>query len=178
LETLLPLNVPRGSPLMYCPDKNLQQFQIKLDNRVYRCSNNTLLVECDVKNENVRNSMSPTDYSQCFDNEIPCNIRYVYINKYFASTSRIFCDSVSLSDQTLQCHFGYLPPSHASFIPTTLHPDLDEYYGEPETSFIQDIVSFFVDWFTCKKEPVKKVREPYNATDTEEWLPKASKIMF
>jgi hypothetical protein len=256
LKTLLPLNVASNQPLMYCPDKSLDQAQILLDNKLYRCSENILQVRCNKKNKNSeQQSMETTteiltdkpeiedshseddiqadspatdqsdvdaetetqadgatvpqdddqanteeyvqldpqvdthvDLDLCLDHDIQCDtsIADIETNLFcksgvFLSSERIFCDSVSSTDlnseKILNCRFGYLPPTHTSFIPTIEDPNLDSYSLKPETSYIYNVVSFLVDIFKSKQTPAASQIE-FTIENTTEWLPSALPIDF
>ena len=229
--------------MIYCPDKNLEQAKVLLDDKLYWCVGHILHVECFKPKENQESEKSEqrntktleittetpksekstkssnfetieenflvetglkdqeissaeknlTHFNSsknhkddtkdlCFDNQIPCNSTVAYVGKdlfcksgTFFSSSKIFCSSVDKrnSDLILNCHFGYLPPHHTSFIPTTEDPAQENYSIEPEKSYIYSAVSFFVDLIskpTKKEEIPVKIYTYENATD---WLPMA-----
>jgi hypothetical protein len=193
LKTLLPLNVPKGQPLMYCPDKNLQQAKIQLDGKLYSCLDSTLQVDCIPTNKmsTELTTEETVEGDDCVNKSSTCNESFENIDEFlfcdsgvFASSFPVVCDSSTFSieddESTLNCYYGQLPEDLTSFIPTTEDPNEDEM---PQKTFVNPspihrVVSFFVDLFVSKEKvsEVEIVTEPpvvYTFENTTEWLPSA-----
>lgn len=200
LKTLLPLNVHVGEPLMYCPDKNLQQAKINLDGKHYSCLGEVLNIECATSTESTTTQASEmtenlektetclNKLAACNENAEKFDANLFCSSGAFSSSLPIVCDSVKDlhdedSEMVLNCHFGHLPEELTSFIPTTEDPiieTLDD--SPPEKNYVYETVSFFVDLFkksetkTAHKKVSQEPIEIYTFENTTEWLPSALAI--
>ena len=112
LESLLPLNIPPKSPLMYCKNSHeLRQNRIKLNDTIYSCANEKISIDCMDENGIGKCSSSSSDVECNFNNTIFC------INETLYTNIEIFCNKSN--GNVLECYFGHLPNDMASFIPTT-----------------------------------------------------------
>ncbi|KAG5674814.1 hypothetical protein PVAND_004761 [Polypedilum vanderplanki] len=125
LVSLLPLNVPKNNPLMYCSNTDLMQAQIRLENGyTYQCINNTIEVICpkidnstNVLNTTVineENELNSTDASTitistslpiCENRLMTCSneesIEEIYCKSgTLYSNENIFCNSTTLLNGT------------------------------------------------------------------------------
>lgn len=137
VNTLLPLNVPIGKPLMYCNTSPLAQDLIKIENFVYSCVQGSFSVSCPhiLEDGQVGDDCSDSDVIlQCNSAPLMTELAEIYCSDgTLLSTSPIVCNSSmefnqtvfvdgSSGDETLtvvQCYFGELPKDQASFVPTT-----------------------------------------------------------
>lgn len=103
------------------------------------------------------------------------------------SSTSIVCDSSTSNEDavdTLNCFYGELPPSSASFIPTT-ERSIPETNEEPkkETSFFGVIKNFFINSMrklnlvsNSNETVVEDVTENILVEDYKMWLPEALPI--
>jgi len=127
LATLLPLNVPQGKPLLYCNNTELAQTQIKLNETVYFCNNQSIAMSCPRTSDN-------GTVDECLNKTMECDVTdsksaggvYCTNDGTLKSTESIVCDSTTILNGTnvnetstiLNCYYGLLPETMASFIPT------------------------------------------------------------
>lgn len=151
LESLLPLNIPPKSPLMYCTNTHeLRQSQIKLNGTTYSCANRQIC-EC-------------SGSAECdFNNTIFC------INGTLTANVNIFCNE-SQSD-VLLCHFGQLPIDMVSFIPTT-QPVVQR---KGQSSF-KRLYSYFMDLFGLSSGDDDTADEAAPVDEASNWIPHALDI--
>lgn len=190
LKTLLPLNVPGGEPLMYCPNKMLKQSKIQIDEKLFWCFEEELQVDCVKKaQENSKEIVENFETEDCANQTVECSVSLEQIDENLLCDSGVFqsklpvvCDSAESFDDDeestlLQCHYGQLSEALASFIPTTEDPLIENFVeGPPEKNFVYDVVSFFVDFFVPQsKKAVEndQATENYTFENTTEWLPDA-----
>lgn len=116
LATLLPLNIPANKPLMYCNHKNIAQMPIQIDDSIYTCVGDKIVVSCAIVNE------------RCFSRIMECDLKNNFeslscTNAMLISRMPIVCDSTRIRDTpnltVLDCFEGELSEAMAAFIPTT-----------------------------------------------------------
>jgi hypothetical protein len=175
LETLLPLNIPPKSPLMYCKSAHeLRQNQIKLNGRIYSCANGEVLSgECD-EHDSCNGSALICNNNGGI-NEISC------INGTLYSEIDMFCNKSDAQSNALHCYAGQLPGHATSFIPTTM-PASPPVEGQ---SGFSKFLNFFLDLLGLASEEnevvevaaVGKEEERQKRVDAQsKWIPQALEI--
>jgi hypothetical protein len=171
LETLLPLNIPAKSPLMYCKSAHeLRQNQIKLNGRIYSCKNGGVLsAECDERDSCDGNASICNNDSGI--NEISC------INGTLYSRVEMFCNQSDTHNHgsggdngLLRCFIGQLPSDTTSFIPT-IRPAVLQTGGQ--SSFAK-FANFFLDLVGLASEEQEEAVEVM--TTRSNWVPKPLEI--
>lgn len=159
LESLLPLNIPPKSPLMYCTNSHeLRQNRIKLNDTVtYSCANEKISIECASSYNN-----------KCDDVECNFNNKIFCINGTLYAYDEIFCNNSK--NNVLECFFGHMPNEMASFIPTT--KPIVQRKGQ---SGMRRIFNYFMDLFGLGSEE-NNVEITANAAPTSNWIPQALEI--
>lgn len=198
LKSLLPLNVPEGSPLIYCPDLDLRQSKMKLDGKLYSCVENFISVICldEVRSfdGSFLNDANETK-AECFEENLQCltsagfnDVNLSCESGKLKSSSSIFCDSlttVNNDENILSCFYGELHLNLASFIPTTESSIPATTEKQEETSFFGSVKGFFSS--SWKKLNFFQSSEPNEVTDEDvtekfafqnntSWLPEALPI--
>lgn len=170
LETLLPLNIPAKSPLMYCKNAHeLRQNQIKLNGRIYSCENGGVLsAVCDehdscndkalICNDNGTNSGGI--------NEISC------INGTLYSQIEMFCNKSDTRHNVLHCFVGRLPDNTVSFIPTT-RPAVPAQGGQ---SGFRKFLNSILEFFGLAPEEEEVEGEGEEIASQSNWIPQALEI--
>lgn len=164
LETLLPLNIPAKSPLMYCKSAHeLRQNQIKLNGRIYSCENGGVLsAECDERDSCDGNGSICNNNSAI--NEISC------INGTLYSRVEMFCNESDAHNHggLIRCFIGQLPNDTTSFIPT-IRPAVRQSGGQ---SGFAKFANFFLDLVGLASDE----EETTEKTTQSKWIPKALEI--
>lgn len=126
LASLLPLNVPSSKPLMYCNTTEIMQTQIKLEDNIYSCVNNSIAMSCPRSLEN------STIIDACANKIMECDLadsleNLFCTNATLVSRSGTLCNSTIVLNGTnvnetttiLNCYPGLLADKLTAFIPTT-----------------------------------------------------------
>jgi hypothetical protein len=180
---LLPLNIPEDEPLIYCPEGNLIQSQIKLENIIYECENEKIKSTCLETDEDIlkvaTESSSTTQIpltceQKAFD---VANLHY-YSTGILSSSFPIVCNATESANNvktTLNCYFGELPPYLASFIPTTESSMSQTTTPKNDVGFFTKTENFFRNLFGMSKDEEKFVEETteFNYKNGIDWVPEA-----
>ncbi|KAG5682597.1 hypothetical protein PVAND_011940 [Polypedilum vanderplanki] len=176
LESLLPLNIPTKSPLMYCKmTHELRQNQIKLNGRIYSCENGGILsIQCNEHDICNGNTTICNDNSRI--NEISC------INGTLYSQIEMFCNESDAQNNLLFCFIGQLPRDIVSFIPTTKPAAIQTEESQSSLRrFFNSILEFFGFSSSSEDDNLKLQSEALMVKEEEEeieskWIPQALEI--
>jgi hypothetical protein len=89
--SLLPLNIPAHKPLMYCNVSEIAQTNIRFDDNIYSCGDNSIGVSCEIIDECPRRTMS------C---DVPGENENIFCtNATLISRTNLVCNSTVLSEE-------------------------------------------------------------------------------
>lgn len=126
LTSLLPLNVPSTKPLMYCNTTEITQTQIKLEDNIYSCVNNSIAMSCPRSLEN--STIIDACANKIMECDLPESLENLFCtNATLVSRSGTLCNSTIVLNGTnvnetttiLNCYPGLLADKLTAFIPTT-----------------------------------------------------------
>ncbi|CRL03836.1 CLUMA_CG016757, isoform A [Clunio marinus] len=175
LISLLPLNVPAFKPLMYCNGTEFAQSPINIDDKIYRCSNKSILISsCDFINEN----QVFNEDDKCVNKTMECHSKHsndeIFCdNGTLLSRSSLVCNSTTFLNGTknnetltiLNCFKGEINAKLASFIPTTTTEEPSTTTTEKNLSVPSRIHVFFMK-IIGKEEALKKITTTSTTTTT------------
>lgn len=167
LTTLLPLNVPMNSPLIYCGRPEITQARIKFYDVIYYCANETVRESC--PKEINGKIVDDCKKKQC--NELDCshNTLIADLDMVCNSTYSAFDIELNSTVDILECFTGWWPENLSSFIPTTT-----ETPKKKKVSLKAYVHMLMLDFIGQSEVYESTTRPPYELKDGEEsWIPEA-----
>ncbi|CRL03837.1 CLUMA_CG016764, isoform A [Clunio marinus] len=175
LISLLPLKVPAFKPLMYCNEADVEQSPINIDDKIYTCSNKSILISfCDFISEN----QIFNEDDKCVNRTMECHNKHsndeIFCdNGTLLSRSSLVCNSTTFLNGTkynetltiLNCFKGEINAKLASFIPTTTTEEPLTTTTEKNLSLASRIHVFFMK-IIGKEEELEKITTTTTTTTT------------
>ena len=171
LVSLLPLNVPENKPLLYCNSTEIAQAQIRIEENIFSCLNQTIVISC------AKSLEDETVVDDCSNITMECDMKdnvdnLFCTNATLVSRVSLVCNSTTIIEGTnindsiaiLDCYEGQIPSYSASFIPTTTEAPLKSV--EKRLSMSAKVHIFFMK-ISGKSDIVEKVRTSSTTTAPE-----------
>lgn len=185
LTTLLPLNIPKRQPLIYCPNQELEQARIKLDGKFYSCIDAYIQIECS-NDEPISTTAGENDSGEgCVDRKVSTGAEdideaLIYMDGVLMSTLPIVCDSITGNEDstTIDCYYGELPLQMTSFIPTTENPVTTTERAVESIPWYKKVQKFFCNLFRLNDKSSSEIPETSDKKsddlfDSDAWYPDA-----